>query len=191
MAQQSCWLFRSKCHCSSVRFGVWLVEALGAESSCGGDGELAAELGGVLLGAAHEVLEGGIFASLEVAIVVQVHSLEDVVNIGHAALVVLDVSDDGADAVVVASVDIEIALWGVIEWLETVVEDHTTKRNSSGNKVVVEVLDEMHDKHVLLKSIALWVSGIAGAIATSAAVVFSASFIVSSVIGIEPGDQLI
>ena len=152
MAQQSCCLFRSKCHCSSFRFVhvVWLVEALGAESSCRVDGELAAELGGVLLGAAHEVLEGGIFASLEVAIVVQVHSLEDVVNIGDAGLVVLDVSDDGADPVVVASVDIEIALWGVIEWLERVVEDHAAKRNSSGNDEVVDVFDEMHDKHILL-----------------------------------------
>lgn len=61
----------------------WLVEALSAECKSRAWGELAAELGGILLGASHEVLEVGILASLKISIVIQVHFLENITNIGN------------------------------------------------------------------------------------------------------------
>jgi len=77
-------------------------KVLRTESQCTSNSEITAELGGVLLSASHEVLERGILASLDMTISVDVHFLEDVKNVSHAAIVVLNVSKNSVDTVVLA-----------------------------------------------------------------------------------------
>jgi hypothetical protein len=93
-----------------------------------GGGEFAGEFGGVLLRTSHEVLEDSIFASLNMAISIDVHFLHNVQNVRHAGVVVLDVFDNILNTIVLAGwgggeVALDIA---VVKWVEYEEEDVTT-----------------------------------------------------------------
>ena len=98
------------------------------------------------------MLERGILASLDVTISVDVHFLEDVENVSHAGLVVLNVSKNSVDTVVLvwwgsAVVANDIA---VVEWLEDCEEDVTTVSNRGKYEVGVESGKKVSDAKIPL-----------------------------------------
>jgi hypothetical protein len=106
-------------------------------------------------------LEGGILASLDVTISIDVHFLENVQNVSNTAVIVFNVRQNVFDSVV-------LAIWGsgevalniaVVKGREDKEEDVASIRDSGENEVGVEGREEVGDAKVPLGARAISIIG--------------------------------
>ena len=130
----------------------WSVLEIIAESAEVVDVEGGAELDGVIVCASHVLLEESIFASVDEAVVVDVHLFEEAIDVGRAGLVVFQVRNDGLDAVEGTGWDLHVALDVCIERVELLVEEDATNWDCNEYGEGVECGDHVRIPNVVCGS---------------------------------------
>lgn len=149
-----------------ARSSIW--EVLSADLVEGGPVEGGAELVGVLWGRTESALQGGIFASGDESVVVEVLNVEDLLDGLEAGSAVGLGSQDWEGSLVGGSCDdafLEVAGEGIVEAEELVGEDVSSHGNGGeddvavdgGDEVVKQILLRCSSVGIVIARVSLWV----------------------------------